>query len=187
MTRGDAEPAAVSSSATRRGTVVAIHTTATAGAPMEAHDRIAARAGGGLAGDRYDAGSGHWSAARRSGDGLTIIAAEVLDDLERQQGIVLRPGDTRRNITTRGVDLEALIGSTFTIGTVSARGVRRCEPCSYLDGLLGQELLYHLVHRAGIRAEILTDGEIAVGDPITRPGDDAVAHTEAGRRAVTIR
>jgi MOSC domain-containing protein YiiM len=152
---------------TTPGQVVAIHITPTAGAPMEARDRVRARAGGGLEGDRYDLGTGHWSPIRRSGDGLTLIAAEVLDELERQVAPGLAPGDTRRNITTSGVDLEALIGSTFRVGGVTARAVRRCEPCSYLDGLLDRELLYHLVHRAGIRAEILEGGEIALGDPLT--------------------
>jgi MOSC domain-containing protein YiiM len=137
---------------------------------MAARERVFARTGGGLDGDRYDRGAGHWSAARRTGEGLTLIAAEVLDDLERQQGIALPPGATRRNVTTRGVDLEGLIGATFRIGSVTIRGVRRCEPCSYLDGLLRTELLYHLVHRAGIRAEVVDGGTIAVGDAVVPPG-----------------
>lgn len=159
-----------SSEPTTTGRVVAIHISPAAGAPMEARDRIRARAGGGLAGDRYELGTGHWSAIRRSGDGLTLIAAEALEALEREVAPGLSPGDTRRNVTTRGVDLEALIGSAFRIGAVTARAVRRCEPCSYLDGLLDKELLYHLVHRAGIRAEILEGGEIAVGDELTLLG-----------------
>jgi MOSC domain-containing protein YiiM len=133
---------------------------------MAAVARVRAIAGIGLEGDRYAAGTGHWSAIRRSGDSLTLIEAEEVEAVAASNGLRLPPGSTRRNVTTRGVRLDELLGRRFRIGEVECLAVRRCEPCAYLDGLLGQEALPVLVHRAGIRAEILTDGEIALGDAI---------------------
>lgn len=144
----------------------AIHITPGAGQPMAAVERVRAIAGTGLEGDRYTAGSGHWSAIRRSGDSLTLIEAEEIERIAASLGLELAPGATRRNVTTRGVRLPDLIGRRFHIGDVECQAVRYCEPCSYLDGLLGQDLLAALVHRAGIRAEIITDGTIAVGDAV---------------------
>jgi len=149
------------------GRVEAVHVAPAAGEPMQAVERVRAVSGSGLEGDRYATGTGHWSAIRRSGDGLTLIEGEVIDAVAREQSLALRPGDTRRNVTTRGIRLDELIGREFRIGALRVRGVRRCEPCSYLEGLLGQPVLAPLVHRGGIRVEILEDGEIAVGDPIT--------------------
>ena len=148
------------------GVVEAIHITREAGAPMEARSRVRAIAGIGLEGDRYARGTGHWSAIRRSGDELTLIEAEEIETLARVHGIALAPGASRRNMTTRGIRLDDLIGRRFRLGGAVCRAVRRCEPCSYLEGLLGQQVLYHLVHRAGIRVEILETGRVSVGDAI---------------------
>ena len=148
------------------GEVVAIHTAPTAGAPMATHAEVVAEAGAGIVGDRYAARQGHWSPIRRAGDGLTLIDVAMLDAIEREHGVTIDPIDTRRNVATRGIDLDALIGHEFTIGEVRARAVRRCEPCSYLDGLLDRNLLPILVHRGGIRVEILVGGSIRVGDPV---------------------
>lgn len=138
---------------------------------MRPTERVEARVGGGLAGDRYDTGLGHWSPIRRSGQGLTLIEGEVLDRLAAVDGLVLAPGDTRRNVTTRGIDLDAAIGRRLRIGSVVVRVVRRCEPCAYLDGLLGRPVLDHLVHRGGVRVEIETGGTVAIGDSIVVESD----------------
>jgi MOSC domain-containing protein YiiM len=148
------------------GRVVAIHVSRAAGAPMEPRTRVRARSGGGIEGDRYDAGTGHWSPIHRAGDGLTLVDAAVIDELVRDAGLALGPADTRRNVTTSGIDLDGLIGSTFRIGSATLRAVRRCEPCSYLDGLLDRPVLVWLVHRGGIRVEVVEGGEFGVGDPI---------------------
>jgi MOSC domain-containing protein YiiM len=148
------------------GYVEHIHIAPAAAAPMQSVERVAAIAGHGLDGDRYAAGVGHWSSIRRRGEGLTLIEAEELAEVSATHVLDLPPGSTRRNLTTRGIRLESLLGLRFRIGAVTCRAIRRCEPCSYLDGLLGQSALDALVHRAGIRAEILIDGTIAVGDPI---------------------
>jgi MOSC domain-containing protein YiiM len=142
------------------GRVEAIHVSDGAGAPMRALTQATLRAGVGIDGDRYAAGSGHWSDHPAGDRELTLVAAEVLDEL------ALPPGSSRRNVTTRGVDLDSLIGREFTLGVVRCRGERRCEPCAYLEGLVGRPILRDFVHRGGLRATILTGGEVAVGDPV---------------------
>lgn len=151
------------------GRVEAIHVAPAAGTPMEPRTRVRAIAGAGLDGDRYATGTGHWSPIRRRGDGLTVIAAEAIDAINAEHGLGLTDADTRRNVTVRGVDLDALIGREFRIGGVRLRAVRRCQPCSYLEGLLDRPVLVPLVHRGGLRVEVLEDGEIVVGDPV-EPG-----------------
>jgi len=132
---------------------------------MEARDRVAAVAGFGLVGDRYAERRGHWSPTARRGDQLTLVEAEVVESLGAA-GLALAPGETRRNVTTRGARLNDLIGRRFRIGEALLAGVRRCEPCSYLEGLLDRPVMIPLVHRGGIRAEILESGDITIGDPI---------------------
>lgn len=133
---------------------------------MVARERVTARAGVGLDGDRYAAGTGHWSPDPRTDRELTLIEAEVLEDLATSDGIRLAPGETRRNVTTRGIRLNGLVGRRFRVGGVDCEGTRLCEPCQYLTDQLGKPILRPLVHRAGLRARILTDGEIAIGDEI---------------------
>jgi MOSC domain-containing protein YiiM len=149
-----------------RGRLESIHLAPEAGAPMRAVERARAIAGQGLEGDRYALGLGHWSPIRRAGYGLTLVEREVIAELNATYLFGLGPGATRRNLTTSGIRLDALIGRRFRVGDVVCQAVRRCEPCSYLEGLLGQEVLYPLVHKGGIRVEILESGAIAVGDLI---------------------
>ena len=133
---------------------------------MLARDRVTALAGIGLEGDRYAERRGHWSPTARRGDQLTLVEAEVVESLAAVDGLLLQPGETRRNVTTRGIRLDDLIGRRFWLGGALLLGVRRCEPCFYLEGLLDMPVMIPLVHRAGIRAEIVEGGEIAVGDLI---------------------
>lgn len=149
-----------------RGTVEHIHLATSGGEPMQSVPSARAIAGRGLEGDRYATGSGHWSPTRRAGDSLTLIEAEEVEGVVASHGLDLPPGSTRRNVTTRGIRLDDLIGHRFRIGAVVCRGTRRCEPCSYLDQLLDQPALNALVHRGGLRAEIVTGGPISIGDPI---------------------
>jgi len=127
-------------------------------APVE---RVAALAGRGLEGEY------HRSDTPEPGEALTLIAAEALEGLREDTGIELSHEATRRNVLTRGVDLNALVGRRFTVGEVECEGVELCEPCNRLAKLTERGVLRGLVHRGGLRADILSDGEIAVGDAVT--------------------
>lgn len=147
--------------------VESIHIAPAAGAAMVGLERVGATAGIGLAGDRYAAGTGHWTGYGSFTDrDITLIEAEVIEDLAVTDGIRLEPGETRRNVTTRGIRLNDLVGRRFRVGAVDCEGTRLCEPCQYLTDHLGKPVLRPLVHRAGLRARILTDGEIAIGDEV---------------------
>jgi hypothetical protein len=142
------------------GTVVAIVIAPAAEAPLRSVDRAQALAGRGLQGDRYADGAGTFSAGGGRGRDLTLVAAEVLDD------VGLDPVDARRNLVVRGVDLDALRGRRFRVGEVECLGQRRCEPCAHLERLTRLGVLRALVHRGGLRADIVRGGELRVGDPV---------------------
>jgi hypothetical protein len=150
-----------------RGTVEGLAVASAAEAPMQLLGVAQARAGHGFEGDRYAAGAGTFSsrAGRRPGYDLTLIAAEVLDGMAAG-GQPLEFAGTRRNVLTRGIDVNALVGRRFRIGDVLCEGRRPCEPCVHLDRLSGPGILRPLIHRGGLRADILTDGEIRVGAPV---------------------
>ena len=145
------------------GSVEAIHIAPTGSAPMVAVDRVRAIAGSGLEGDRYATKTGQWSDDPRVDRDITLIEAEVIEDLAVTDGIVLAPGETRRNVTTRGIRLNELVGRRFRVGDALCEGTRLCEPCQYLTDSVGKPILRPLVHRAGLRAHIVDGGEITVG------------------------
>jgi MOSC domain-containing protein YiiM len=145
------------------GRVEAIHIAPACSAPMVAVDRVRAIAGVGLDGDRYATMTGHWSDDPRVDRDITLIEAEVIEDLAATDGIVLASGETRRNVTTRGIRLNELVGRRFRVGGALCEGTRLCEPCQYLTDSVGKPILRPLVHRAGLRAHIVDGGEIAVG------------------------
>lgn len=147
------------------GVVENIHLTEGEGEAMRSADRARAVAGVGLEGDRYATGRGHFSRTPGTGRALTLIEAESIDALA-QLGIVLAPGDARRNLTTRGIALNELVGRRFTVGAVLCEGTRLCQPCKYLEGLLQKPVLEPLLHRGGLRGDILEGGEIRVGDEV---------------------
>jgi hypothetical protein len=149
------------------GTVEGLAVAPAAEAPMQLLETAQARAGRGLDGDRYAVGAGTFSprAEQRPGYDLTLIAAEVLEEMAAA-GPVLDFAATRRNVLTRGIDLTALIGRTFRIGDVLCEGRRQCEPCSHLERLSGPGVLRPLIHKGGLRVDIRSDGEIPVGAPI---------------------
>lgn len=151
---------------TYKGSVVSIHIAAQPGAPMSSQAQAHAVPGRGLEGDRYFEKIGTFSGHPGGGRQVTLIEVEAIESLRRDYQIVLDPGDGRRNIVTRGVPLNHLVGRDFRVGEVSLRGVRLCEPCSHLARLNNQTSLRGLVHRGGLRADILTEGTIHVGDPV---------------------
>lgn len=150
------------------GTVELIAVAPQAEAPMQLVEAVRALPGRGLEGDRYadDAGTFSPRGAQRPGYELTLFAAEVLDDLAAQ-GVPTDFVSTRRNVLTRDVDVNALVGRDFRIGEVRLRGLRYAEPCVHLDRLNGTPRLRALIHRGGLRADILEGGELRPGLPIT--------------------
>ena len=151
------------------GTVEAIVVAPEAEASMVAVDRAAARADRGLEGDRYFNQRGTFSNAHGRGHDLTLIEAEVLDSLTLPAGR-LAPEEARRNLVTRGIDLNALVGKQFRVGGVECFGQRLCEPCAHLERLTAQAgktgTLRALIHKGGLRADVLTDGEIRAGSDV---------------------
>jgi MOSC domain-containing protein YiiM len=150
------------------GRVEAIALAARATEPLVLVPEAQAAAGRGLIGDRYAAKAGTFTPVRGGGRGydLTLVEAEVLDDLVLPGGRRLSYEQARRNLITRGVDLNSLVGRRFRVGNVECLGQRLCEPCAHLERLTTQGVLRGLIHRGGLRADILTDGHIRVGDPI---------------------
>jgi hypothetical protein len=145
------------------GTVEALVVAPAATAPVVAVAAARAEPDRGLEGDRYYDGAGTF-ASGRPGSALTIVDAAVLDELAAQRR---EPVDHRRNVVVRGTDLNALVGREFTLGAVRCRGRRLCEPCAHLDRLNDGGILRPMVHRGGLRADILEGGEIRVGDRLT--------------------
>ena len=141
------------------GTVAAILIAPNAEEPLARVDEAEALPGRGLAGDRYAAGRGTFSAPGR-GYELTLVDAEMLDQIE------LPWEQARRNIVTHGISLNGLVGQRFRIGSVECIGRRLAEPCAHLEKLARPGLLRPLVHRGGLRADITKSGVIRLGDEV---------------------
>jgi len=128
-------------------------------APVE---RVRARAGGGLEGNRY-----YWEDGDApSGRAVTLIAAEAVETVGREGEVSIEPAATRRNVLTRGIDVNELVGKRFRIGNVECEGVELCEPCQHLESMTQPGVIKALVHRCGLNADILSDGEISIGDAV---------------------
>ncbi len=147
------------------GRIEAIHVAGGEGQPMQSRTSVRAVADVGLEGDRYATMRGYYSPSGGNGRHITLIESEVLADLAAQ-GLALAAGTSRRNVTTSGIRLNGLVGRRFRVGDAECIGIRLCEPCEYLQGLVGQPVLRPLAHRGGLRADILVGAEIRVGDPI---------------------
>ena len=130
-----------------------------AGEPIEERMEAHVGAGIGIDGDRYAAGLGYYYDERVARD-LTLVEAEVVETLG------LAPGATRRNVTTRGVRLNELVGRRFWVGEVLCQGRQLCEPCRHLAELIGEPILKPLVHRGGLRADVILGGRIQAGDTV---------------------
>ena len=147
------------------GTVESIYIASAAMGPVEARDQVSAIPGVGLEGDRYALKQGTFFKPEPDYE-LTLIEAEAIEALRREYEVELAAGDARRNIVTRDVPLNHLVDKEFRIGDVRIRGIRLCEPCDHLQRLTGKQLVKGLRHRGGLRAQILTQGTIRVGDCI---------------------
>lgn len=146
------------------GIVEAIYIAPVATGPLNAVRQVNAVAGHGLEGDRYFNKTGTFSPKDVPDRQLTLIESEAIEGLARDNSIVLPVGEARRNIVTRGVALNHLVGREFRVGEVVLRGTRLCEPCAHLESLTKRGVLAGLIHRGGLRAEIIVGGTITVGD-----------------------
>jgi MOSC domain-containing protein YiiM len=117
-------------------------------------------------GDRHFGRSANDPDAPRPDREITLVEVETIEALARESGARLKPGDVRRNIVTRDVALNHLVDRRFTVGEVALLGLRLCEPCTHLAELTREDVLRGLVHRGGLRAQILTEGVIHVGDDV---------------------
>ena len=151
--------------------VEGIYVAAKAGELPRPVDAVNAVAGRGLDGDRNFSRNGSFSKARKEGRDLTLIEAEAIEGLAADTGIELEPGASRRNVVTRGIDLNALVGRRFRVGEVECLGQLLCPPCSHLEKLTQPGVLKGLADRGGLRADIVNDGRIAVGDPVVELAD----------------
>jgi len=125
-------------------------------------------AGKGLEGDRYFSGCGTFTPQTPKPDyELTLIEIENVVAFARESGLLFDPAQARRNIVTEGVRLNDLAGREFRVGEVRIRGIRLCEPCHYLASVSHPSVLPGLVHKGGLRAQIVSEGIIRVGDPVT--------------------
>ena len=150
-----------------KGTIVSIHVAPAAGAPMQSVTAVTAKAGQGLEGDRYYNRIGTFSAEPGTGREVTLVEIEAIEALARDYQIELEEGLARRNLVTRGVALNHLVDREFKVGAVILRGTRLCEPCSHLEKLTRKGALRGLIHRGGLRADVVTGGAIRVGDAIS--------------------
>ncbi len=151
-----------------QGNLLHIHTTPKARAPMVAHSRVDLVAGVGIQGDRYAKGidTGTYSAFPDVRE-VTLIEVETLEALLRDHGITLDPSEHRRNLTTRDVPLNHLVGRRFKVGDVVLEGGRLNTPCRYIDMITGKTIDKLLTHRSGLNCRIITGGTITTGAVIS--------------------
>ena len=147
------------------GRLVGIYTTEFGGKPMDALDEVRAIGGLGLEGDRYATKRGQFSKREGGGRAVTLIAREAVI-AANDNGVIIGEQETRRNLVTEGVDLNALVGKTFAVGDAVLIGVRDCPPCAYLQGLTRPGVRAALEGAGGLRADVVRGGTLRVGDSI---------------------
>jgi MOSC domain-containing protein YiiM len=156
------------------GKVLAVFTSADAQAPMETTAAAELEPGRGLVGDRYYRGIGTFSEKLKGkpDSEITLIESEEVERFNKAEGLGLGSGDLRRNIVTTGIRLNDLVGRRFQVGEVVLEGIRLCEPCAHLAKTVASQVLPGLVHRAGLRACIVSGGVVRTGDEIVVEPDE---------------
>ena len=139
-----------------------------AGDDLVSQESAELKSGKGLVGDRYYLSKGTFSEKL---DGtpeveVTLIEQEEIDAFNEITAHCYTGKDFRRNIVTEDVRLNDLVGKSFNIGSVELRGTRFCEPCTHLSAVVGPEIMQHMVHKAGLRAQIVVSGIIKVSDEV---------------------
>jgi MOSC domain-containing protein YiiM len=157
------------------GIVEAIFIAERSGQPMRAVSNVVGAAGRGLLGDRHcrpDPGArlepscGPEAPPNHEVQNLSLVEAEVLDWLREEHGIDLAGAETRRNVVTRGVRLNDLVGRRFVVGGLLCEGIEICQPCASIQRRAGKPVLKPLVHRGGLYARIVEGGTASVGDTV---------------------
>jgi MOSC domain-containing protein YiiM len=153
------------------GKIIAIHVARSEGGSLQSLTEAELVADQGIVGDRYFQADGS-----RPEASLSLVESEQVEHLNAALGSKLEPAETRRNIVTRGVSLNDLVGKQFSLGSVRVEGIELCEPCRYLAGRLesmherdeitAAQIVAALTHRAGLRARIIESGTVRVDDPI---------------------
>lgn len=151
-----------------QGSVTEILIAKNAGDPLTRQNSATAEAGRGIVGDRYYTGKGTFSEKLKGTPDveLTLIETEEINAFNATTRQALKPSDFRRNLVTQGVKLNDLVGAEFTVGEVRLKGIRLCEPCAHLSSILGPEIMKHMVHKSGLRAQVVSGGELNAGDKI---------------------
>jgi len=154
------------------GKIKHIYITSAAGEAMRALTQVSVMPGKGIQGDRYASGQGTFSEQLKGNPAaeLSLIESEVIDAFNQEHKQAVSYHDFRRNIVTTGIRLNALVGKTFYIGPIQLRGLRLCEPCAHLATTVNALVLPHLVGRGGLRAQILSPGEMTLGDTFNTSG-----------------
>ena len=138
-----------------QGRVESLHIVAENSLPMATVETVRAIPGVGLEGDRYATGRGTYSEFPEDGRQVTLFEHESLEAIRRDLNIALEPHETRRNIITRDVPLNHLVGQKFLVGEVLLEGTRLNAPCQYFEDLLGIKSLFLLPEADHISAEDL--------------------------------
>mgnify|MGYP000846261227 CR=1 FL=1 len=146
------------------GKVISIYIAPKGGETMVEVDSVRAVVGEGLEGDRYANRVGTFSDTPGTGREVTLIEAEAIESLARECDVDIHPVESRRNIVTRGLALNHLVGREFRVGGATLMGLRLCEPCNHLEALTRPGVRRGLVHRGGLRASIIDSGLIRTGD-----------------------
>jgi MOSC domain-containing protein YiiM len=149
-----------------RGQLLFIHIAEQASVEMDELAEARLVEGVGIEGDRYATAKGTYSHKPHADRQVTLIEMETIEAIRRDHAIQLEPAETRRNLTTRGVPLNHLVGATFRVGSVVLYGGRLNVPCKYLDDLLARPLFNPLLNRSGLNCRIVTGGVIRPGDAI---------------------
>jgi len=153
------------------GHLVGIYVARRKGEDLHGIECVEAVPGRGLSGDRYFLKEGTYSGKDGPDREVTLIEVEALEGLAREYEITLQPAQARRNLLTRGVPLNHLVSRTFSIGPVVLRGIRLCEPCGHLEKLTCKGVQKGLIHRGGLRAQVMAGGMLEVGAAIAIQGD----------------
>ena len=158
----------VSAPETRTGSVERIHVAPDTGGDPEPRDSVEAIAGRGLEGDRYYRGTGIYNEREDlEPSDVTLIEAEALEAAAADYDAAFEPGAHRRNVTTRGVALNHLVGQRFRLGGAIVEGIGLCEPCGYMESLADEpDGAAALEHRGGLDARIVESGTVRVGDDV---------------------